>query len=221
MRPGKQLYAQFARIGKALASPGRLELLDLLAQGEKTVEELASQSGLGVKNASAHLRVLRQARLVEARRSAQWVHYRLAGEGVLRLGGALQAVAREQLAEVEQLSRLYFEGRDGLEPIGTAELRRRLKAGDVTVLDVRPASEYRSGHIPGALSVPARELKRRLAEIPRDRPVVAYCRGPYCVLAVDALEVLRRHGFEGRRYAGGLPGWRASGQRVAAGVASR
>jgi rhodanese-related sulfurtransferase len=126
-------------------------------------------------------------------------------------------VAREQLAEVEQLARLYFEGRDVLEPISPAELRKRMKKGDVTVVDVRPESEYRSGHIPGALSIPAGELKRRLAEIPRGRPVVAYCRGAYCVLAIDALEQLQRRGFEGRRLAGGLPEWRLSGQRVAVG----
>jgi len=215
--PKAGVYAQFARIGKALASPARLEILDLLAQGEKTVEEIAEQARLGLKNASAHLGVLRQARLVEGRKEAPWVYYRIAGESVLRLATALQGVAREQLAEVEQLARLYFEGRDVLEPISPAELRKRMKKGDVTVVDVRPESEYRWGHIPGALSIPAGELKRRLAEVPRDRPVVAYCRGPYCVLAIDALELLRRRGFEGRRLPGGLPEWRLSGQRVAVG----
>lgn len=217
--PKARVYAQFARIGKALASPARLEILDLLAQGEKTVEQLAEQAGLGVKNASAHLRVLRQARLVEARKAAPWVHYRLAGESVLSLSQALQGVAREQLAEVEQLARLYFEGRDGLEAIGAEELRKRMKKGEVTVLDVRPEAEYQSGHIPGALSVPAVELKRRLAEIPRGRPVVAYCRGPYCVMAIEAVTLLRRRGFEGRRLAGGLPEWRLSGQAVVVGDA--
>lgn len=216
--PKTRVYAEFARIGKALASPARLEILDLLAQGEKTVEQLAAEAWLGVKNASAHLRVLRQARLVESRKEPPWVCYRLAGASVLGLTLAVQGVARERLAEVQQLARLYFEGRDALEPIGPAELRKRMKKGEVTVLDVRPESEYRSGHIPGALSVPAGEVKRRLAEIPRDRPVVAYCRGPYCLFTIEALDMLRRHGYQVLRLPGGMPEWRLSRLPVAAGV---
>jgi rhodanese-related sulfurtransferase/DNA-binding transcriptional ArsR family regulator len=212
-----RIYDQFARIGKALASPARLEILDLLSQGEKTVEQLADQARLGVKNASAHLRVLRESRLVESRKESPHVIYRLADESVLRLVRELQSLARRRLAEVEQISRLYFEMPSELEPIDGDELLRRAEAGDVTVLDVRPRDEYRAGHIPGALSMPVEELERRLAEIPPDRPVVAYCRGPFCVFAVDAVNALRRHGYSAVRMEDGLPDWRLAGRPVASG----
>ena len=211
------LYAQFAHIGHAVASPKRIELLDLLAQGEKTVETLGEQSSTPLKNTSAHLRVLRQARLVETRREGTYVYYRLAGEDVFRFLRDLQTLARSRLAEVEQVASLYIDGRDELEPVTLDELRRRLHEGDVTVIDVRPEEEYRSGHIPGAVSVPIAELKRRLGEIPRKREVVAYCRGPYCVYSVEAVELLRKHGYRARRAGQGLPDWRASGLPVAAG----
>src|SRR5215207_3769554 len=171
------LYAQFARIGHAVSAPKRIELLDLLSQGEKTVEQLAAQSDTPVKNTSAHLRALRQARLVETRRAGAHVHYRLAGDDVFRFLRELQALARGRLAEVEQVATLYLDGRDELEAVTLAELRRRLRAGDVTVIDVRPDEEYRAGHIPGALSVPVAQLKRRLAEIPKKREVVAGASG--------------------------------------------
>jgi rhodanese-related sulfurtransferase/DNA-binding transcriptional ArsR family regulator len=211
------LYAQFARIGHAVASPKRLELLDLIAQGEKTVEQLAGQSATALKNTSAHLRVLRQARLVETRREGTWVFYRLADVDVLRFLRSLQALGRSRLAEVEQVASRYLDGRDELEPVSLEELRRRLREGNVTVIDVRPEDEYRAGHIPGALSIPVAQLGRRLEEIPRRREVVAYCRGPYCVYSVEAVELLRKRGYRARRIREGLPDWRARGLPVAAG----
>lgn len=209
-----RLYDQFARIGRALGSPARLEMMDLLAQGEKTVEQLAEQARLGIKNASAHLRALREARLVETRKESPYVFYRLADPAVVRLLRELQAIAEARLAEVEQISRLYFEDSEEMEPVGAEELLRRLEENAVTVLDVRPADEYRAGHIAGAISIPVEHLERRLAELPRDRPVVAYCRGPYCVYALDAVEVLRGHGYEAQRMEGGLPDWRLAGHPV-------
>lgn len=210
------LYAQFARIGHAVSSPKRLELLDLLSQGEKTVETLAEQSSMPLKNTSAHLRVLRQARLVDTRRDATYVHYRLASEDVFRFLRELQAVARSRLAEVEQVARLYIDDRDEMEPVSLDQLRRRMREGDVTVIDVRPEEEFRSGHIPGAFSIPVAQLKRRLSEIPKKREVVAYCRGPYCVYSVEAVGILRKHGYRARRADEGLPDWRARSLPVAA-----
>jgi rhodanese-related sulfurtransferase len=162
--------------------------------------------------------VLRQARLVETRREGTYVYYRLAGEDVSRFLRDLQTLARDRLAEVERVASLYVDGRDELEPITLAELRRRLRDGDVTVIDVRPEEEYRAGHIPGALSIPVAELKRRLGEIPKRREVVAYCRGPYCVYSVEAVEILRKHGYRARRADEGLPDWRASGLPVVTGA---
>lgn len=211
------LYGHFARIGHALASPRRVELLDLLAQGEKTVELLAEQAAMTVKNASAHLRVLREARLVETRREGTFVHYRLAGDDVVELLRSLQTVARDRLAEVEQITDLYLTRRDQLEPVTVRELRRLVREGLVTVLDARPREEYEAGHIPGALSVPVAELQRRLSEIPKDREVVAYCRGPYCVYSLEAVTLLREHGYQARRAEEGLPEWRTSGLPVATG----
>ena len=211
------LYAQFARIGHAVASPKRIELLDLLSQGERTVERLAEQSSTPLKNTSAHLRVLRQARLVETRRDGTYVYYRLAGEDVFRLLRGLQTLGRNRLAEVERVANLYIDGRDELEPVSLKELRRRMREGDVTVIDVRPEEEYRAAHIRGALSIPVAQLRRRLAEIPKNREVVAYCRGPYCVYSVEAVGILRKHGYRARRAEEGVPAWRASGMPVAAG----
>jgi rhodanese-related sulfurtransferase/DNA-binding transcriptional ArsR family regulator len=211
------LYSQFARVGHAVASPKRIEVLDLLSQGEKTVEQLAEQSAMPVKNTSAHLRVLRQARLVETRRQGTYVFYRLADDDVFRFLRELQALGRSRLAEVEQVASLYLDGRDELEPVTLGELRRRLRDGDVTVVDVRPEEEYRAGHIPGALSIPVAEMRRRLAEIPKRREVVAYCRGQYCVYSVEAVALLRKHGYRARRAREGLPDWRASGLPVVAG----
>ncbi len=212
------LYAQFARIGHALGSPRRIELLDLLAQGEKSVEVLAEQCAMTVKNASAHLRVLRHARLVETRRQGTFVHYRLAGDDVVELLRSLQAVARQRLAEVEQVMNLYLTKRDQLQPVTRQELRRLVRDDLVTVIDARPREEYEAGHIPGALSVPVAELKRRLAEIPKDREVIAYCRGPYCVYSLEAVTLLREHGYRARRSDEGLPDWRAKGLSVESGA---
>ncbi|HWO69985.1 MAG TPA: metalloregulator ArsR/SmtB family transcription factor, partial [Actinomycetota bacterium] len=189
------LYERFALLGRALASPRRIELLDLLCQGERTVEALAEAARMGVTNTSAHLQVLRRARLVETRREGVRVYYRIADEEVCRFFFALQDLARARLAEVEQVVRDYLEARDELEPVSRQTLLERLGRGDVTVLDVRPPEEFAAGHIPGARSVPLPELERRLDELPRDVEVVAYCRGPYCVLAPEALGILRAAGF--------------------------
>ena len=212
------LYAQFARIGHALASPKRIELLDLLGQGEKTVETLADQVATPIKNTSAHLRVLRQARLVETRRDGTYVYYRLADDDVFRLLKALESLGHSRLADVQHVVRLYLDGRDQLEPVTFKELRQLIRDGDVTILDVRPADEYEAGHIRGALSVPVPELKRRLREIPKNREVIAYCRGRYCVYSLEAVTVLRKHGYRARRAHEGLPDWRAAGLPVESGA---
>lgn len=214
-----RLYGAWAETAKALASPRRVELLDLLAQGERTVEALARETGLTINNTSSHLAVLKAARLVETRKEAQYVFHRLADDSVAGLLREVQVVARRRLHEVDYLARTYFEGRDTLEPVDAAELRRRLKAGEVTVIDVRPALEYEAGHIEGALSVPLGALDERARELPKDRPVVAYCRGPYCVMAVEAVERLRRRGYDARRFAEGVPEWRLAGFPVGAGAA--
>jgi rhodanese-related sulfurtransferase len=213
-----QLHEQFARIGKAFSSPRRLEILDLLAQGEKPVEAIAEQTALSIKNASAHLRELRSARLVETRREGTYVFYRLAGDRVFRVLRQIQGLARERLAEVDDVARLYIEHRDELEPCDAEELRRRMRAGEVTVVDVRPEDEYRSGHLEGAISIPVQELERRIAELPRTREVIAYCRGPYCVYAAESVETLRNAGYRVRRMAEGLPDWKARGFPVETGA---
>lgn len=210
------IYEQFARIGKAVSAPKRLELLDLLCQGPRTVEALAQQASLSVANTSQHLQILRAARLVEAEKKGLHVEYRLADEAVGSFFLALRGLAESRLAEVDQVARAYFEQHGGLEAVQSEELLRRVKSGEVTVLDVRPVEEYRAGHIPGALSVPVGELKTRLKDLPKDREVVAYCRGPYCVMAVEAVELLRKKGFEAHRMEQGVIEWRARGWRVEA-----
>lgn len=218
-RPFKDaLYEQFARIGHALASPKRIELLDLLGQGEKTVEALAEQVATPIKNTSAHLRVLRHARLVETRRDGTYVYYRLAHGDVFGLLRTLQAIGHQQLADVQQVVRMYMDGRDSLAPVTFEELRRLMRDDDVTLLDVRPADEYAKGHIPGAVSIPVSELKRRLREIPKRREVIAYCRGRYCVFSLEAVTMLRKNGYRARRTDEGLPDWRAAGLPVATGA---
>jgi rhodanese-related sulfurtransferase/DNA-binding transcriptional ArsR family regulator len=212
------LYAQFARIGHALASPKRIELLDLLGQGEKTVEALAEQVATPIKNTSAHLRVLRQAQLVETRRDGTYVYYRLADSDVHAVLRTLEALGHSRLADVQHVVRLYLDGKDQLEPVTLKELRRLMREDDVTVVDVRPSDEYEAGHIPGALSVPVSELKRRLREIPKSREVIAYCRGRYCVYSLEAVTLLRKHGYRARRAHEGLPDWRAAGHPVESGV---
>jgi rhodanese-related sulfurtransferase/DNA-binding transcriptional ArsR family regulator len=212
-----RLYETFARTARAAASPKRIELLELIAQGERTVEALAQAAGMGVKNASAHLQVLARSGLITGRRQGTNVFYRLAGEDVAAFVAAVRDLARSRLAEVDQVVRDYFLARDALEPVSRAELAERASRGQVVVLDVRPAEEFAAGHIPGALSVPLAGLDEALTRIPWCAEIIAYCRGPYCVLAPQAVERLRARGYRARRLAGGLPEWRLAGLPVAAG----
>jgi rhodanese-related sulfurtransferase len=209
------LFDEFARAAKALASGRRIELVDVLANGERAVEALAGEAGLSVANTSQHLQILRRAGLVAARREGTSVYYRLAGPEVFELWRALRALATSRLAEVERLATAYLGDRDELEPVTRQELARRLRNGDrLVVLDVRPAAEHAAGHLPGAVSIPVGELRRRLAELPGDREIVAYCRGPYCAFAHEAVAVLREAGLSARRLEDGLPEWRAAGLAV-------
>jgi rhodanese-related sulfurtransferase len=209
------LFDEFARAAKALASGRRIELLDVLANGERTVDALAGAVGLSVANTSQHLQILRQAGLVSSRREGTSVHYRLAGPEVFELWRTLRTLAASRLAEVERLAVAYLGGRDELEPVTRQELTRRLQDGDdLVVLDVRLAAEYAAGHLPGAVSIPVGELRRRLAELPGDREIVAYCRGPYCAFAHEAVALLRQEGFSARRLEDGLPEWQAAGLAV-------
>ena len=205
------IYEQFARIGKAASSPRRLELLDLLCQGEKTVESLAKETGLTIANASQHLQVLRAARLVDAEREGYYVKYRLADQMVCQFFHAMRVLAENRLAEVEMIKRRFLKNKEGMEPVDRNVLLQRVREGAVTMLDVRPEDEYRAGHIPGALSVPLDQLEKLLSELPREQEIVAYCRGPYCVLAVEAVEMLRKFGFKAIRLEGGIQDWRAMG----------
>jgi rhodanese-related sulfurtransferase len=209
------LYEQFARIGKTVASPKRIELLDLLCQGERSVDALAAAANMSVKNTSAQLKEFRGARLVETRKQGTRVYYRLADEAVCTLIFALRDLARARLTEVDQIARDYFEARDGLEPVRRDELLRRVQSGGAVILDVRPAEEHAAGHIPGAISVPLPELENRLAELPDGAEIVAYCRGPYCVLAPEAIGRLRANGFAARRLEDGFPEWKLAGLPVA------
>ena len=209
--PKQLLLEQFARVAKALASPQRLDLIEALAQGERRVDELARATNLPVANTSHHLQVLRDGGLVHSRRDGVQVFYRLSDEArILRVVGDIQHIAEEQLAEVERIVRESFESRDQLTPVRHEELLRLARAGEVTVIDVRPPEEYAAGHIKGAVNVPLNELGKRLAELPRDREVVAYCRGPYCMLAFEAVETLRHEGYHVRRLEDGYPQWRAA-----------
>jgi rhodanese-related sulfurtransferase len=209
------LFDEFARAAKALASGRRIELLDVLANGERTVEALAGEVGLTVANTSQHLQILRQAGLVSSRREGTSVHYRLAAPEVFELWRTLRTLAASRLAEVERLAAAYLGSRDELQPVTREELARRLQNGDnLVVLDVRPAAEHAAGHLPGAVSIPVAELRRRLAELPADREVVAYCRGPYCAFAHEAVGLLRDEGFAARRLEDGLPEWQAAGLAV-------
>jgi rhodanese-related sulfurtransferase len=208
------LYAEFAVLGKALANPHRLEILDLLGQGERSVEQLAREAAISLANASAHLQVLRQARLVEAEKRGLNVVYRLAAPEVFQLWRTLRDVGSMRLAEIDRLVESYLAGREELEAVGKEELLRLMADEAVTVIDVRPEVEYEQGHITAARSVPVENLKRRLAELPRELEVVAYCRGPYCVYSDEAVWLLRRYGFSARRLEEGFPEWRAAGYPV-------
>lgn len=204
------VFDQFARIGKALASPKRLELIDILCQGPRTVEVLAGHASLSLANASQHLHVLRAARLIEAEKRGLYVTYQLA-DGVEGLYLSVRHLAESRLAEVNATTRAFLEDRGAMDPVSSADLLQRALSGEVTVLDVRPPEEYRAGHLPNARSIPLAELRSRLGELPRDREVVAYCRGPYCVLAIEAVRVLRAEGFHAVRLETGPPDWRALG----------
>lgn len=208
------VYAQFARIGKAISAPRRIELLELLCQGPRTVEALADQAALSVANASQHLKILLAARLVEAQKQGLFVEYRLADEGVLRFVHAMRALAENRFAEVRAITEAYFKTRGSLKRVRGEELMQRVRKGEVTIIDVRPTQEYRAGHIPGARSVPVSELKRHLADLPKNREVVAYCRGPQCVMAIEAVELLRKRGFRAHRMEQGVMDWRARGWRL-------
>ncbi len=208
------LYEQFARIGKAVANPRRIELLDLLCQGPRTVDVLSSQIGQSLANTSHHLQVLYGAGLLESEKEGTYVTYRIAGDDVCSLLDAVNGVAESRLAEVERVTRLFFAERDAMEPLDTETLVERMRSGSVTLLDVRPAEEYQAGHLPGAVSVPLDELERRIDELPAGDEIVAYCRGPYCVLAVEAVERLRARGFDAIRLEDGVRDWRAHGHEL-------
>jgi rhodanese-related sulfurtransferase len=210
----EQLYQQLGVLGRAFSSPKRLELLDVLCQGPRAVEELARESGLTLPNVSQHLKVLKQARLVKSRKEGLHVYYSVADPLVSSFWSGFRTLALNRLAEIREVIRLHVDERDGLEPIKHRELRQRMKKGDVVLLDVRPETEYQAGRIPGAQSIPLNELRKRLNEIPHDAEVVAYCRGPYCVMALQAVELLRKHGYQARRFEDGLPEWQARGLRV-------
>ena len=210
----RALCAHFAGVARALAHGHRLELLEHVAQGERSVEDLAQRVGLSIGNASQHLQHLRRAGLVTARRDGKYILYGLSDDQVVTVVSALRRVAERNLADVARVLSGYFHERDSFEPVSREELLERQRDGLVTVLDVRPADEFRAGHVPGAVNVPLPELERRLAEIPQDREVVAYCRGPYCVLSFEAVAKLRARGFRIRRLEEGFPEWRAAGLPV-------
>ncbi len=205
------IYEQFARVGKAVSSPRRLELLDLLCQGPQSVEVLAKESNLSVANASQHLQVLRGARLVEADKEGLYVIYRLADQNVCEFLRSMRLLAESRLAEVEQIKRRFLDGREGMMPVDREKLLKLVCEDAVTVLDVRPSVEYNAGHIAGALSIPLKELQQRLSDLPRNQDIVAYCRGPYCVLSVMAVEMLRAQGFKAVRLEEGIQDFRALG----------
>jgi rhodanese-related sulfurtransferase/DNA-binding transcriptional ArsR family regulator len=212
--PKQALFAQFAAVAKAVAHPHRLALLEQLAQGERSVEVLADRTRVSIANASQHLQRMQRAGLLAVRREGKFVFYRLVDDAVLDLLASARRIAERSLAEVQRVVHSYFRNRDCLEPVSRAELMNRLKAGIVTVLDVRPEDEFALGHLPGAINIPLRELERRLADLDLDQEIVAYCRGPYCVLSYEAVALLRARGFTVRRLEDGLPEWRAAGLPV-------
>lgn len=212
--PKRRILAHFAAVARALGHERRLELLEVLAQGERSVEALAARAAQRFANTSQHLQQLRRAGLVETRREGKHIVYRLKDDAVLGLMTALRHVAERNLAEVQQIVAVYFSARDSLDAISRHDLRRRLAEGDVIVLDVRPEDEFAAGHLPGAINVPVGSLDRAMASLPRDKEIVAYCRGPYCVLSFDAIEALRVRGFRARRLEDGFPEWKAAGLDV-------
>ncbi|MCB1466505.1 MAG: metalloregulator ArsR/SmtB family transcription factor [Rhizobiaceae bacterium] len=212
--PKQALYTEFAAVARALGSQHRLEILEHLAQGERGVEALAERVGLSIANASQHLQQLRRAGLVASRRDGKFVLYRLADEAVLSVMAMLSGIAERNLAEVDRIRRSYFDERDNMEPVSREELLQRTRDDLVTVLDVRPIDEFAVGHVPGAINIPLGELEARLAELDPTHEIVAYCRGPWCVLSFEAVAALRIRGFRVRRLEDGLPEWRAAGLPV-------
>jgi ArsR family transcriptional regulator len=216
--PKLALFEQFAEVAKTLGSAHRLDLLEHVAQGERSVETLAQPTGLSIANASQHLQQLRRVGLVAARRDGKFIYYRLADSAVLDLVAALHRIAERNIADVEQILRSYFRDRDSLEPVSRKELQQRLRKRAVTVLDVRPEDEFALGHVPGALNIPLGALKKRISELDPSVEIVAYCRGPYCVLSFEAVALLRERGFNVRRLEDGIPEWRAAGLPVETGA---
>jgi rhodanese-related sulfurtransferase/DNA-binding transcriptional ArsR family regulator len=219
VNPKLALFAQFAAVAKALAHTHRLHLLEQLAQGERSVEILANRTGVSIANASQHLQHMLRAGLVANRRDGKFVYYRLVDDAVIDLLTALRKIAEQNVAEVERVVRTYFEDRDSLEPVSRKELLDRSRAGAVTILDVRPEDEFALGHVPGAINIPLRALESRLSELDPSKEIVAYCRGPYCVLSYEAVAALRKRGFKALRLEDGLPEWRAAGLTVVTGSA--
>jgi rhodanese-related sulfurtransferase/biotin operon repressor len=212
--PKRDVFANLARVGTALSSPIRIEFLELLAQAERSVEQLATLTGTSVANTSQHLQKLRQAGLIVGRKQGLYVFYRLAGDEVVGMLSAMSRVGEACVAEVERIVRLYFAGKDELEPVPANELLERARKGLVTVLDVRPPEEFAAGHVPGAINIPVHELEKRLKDLPKRREVIAYCRGPYCLMSYDAVQLLRQKGLKARRLEAGLPEWRVAGLPV-------
>jgi rhodanese-related sulfurtransferase/DNA-binding transcriptional ArsR family regulator len=212
--PKREVFEQLARIGSALSSGVRLELLELLAQGERSVDQLSTLTGTTVANASQHLQKLKQAGLIVARKQGQFVFYRIAGDEVIGMLSALSKVGEAHVAEIERIVRMYFFSKDDFEPIPPAELLDRARRGLVTVLDVRPPEEFASGHVPGALNIPVEQLARKLRELPKGKEVIAYCRGPFCLMSFEAVQLLRKKGIKARRLQDGMPEWRTAGLPV-------
>lgn len=209
--PRLALLEQLAVVARAIGNPHRLYLLDVLAQGERTVEDLAKAAGLSIANASQHLQIMARAGLIRRRKTGSFVHYALSNDNVMRLVAALRSTAEANIAEVDRLIQAYYTAKDSLEPVTRPELWQRVKEGNVVVLDVRAFEEFMAGHIPSAVNIPIAELQRRLAELPRENLIVAYCRGPYCLYSFEAVELLRKEGFKVQRLEEGLPEWRMAG----------
>src|SRR3954470_10465571 len=216
--PKREVFANLARVGTALSSPTRIEFLELLAQAERSVEQLARLTGATVANTSQHLQKLRQAGLIVGRKEGLYVFYRLAGDEVVQMLSAMSRVGEAYVAEVEQIVRLYFARKDELEPVPAKEVLERARKGLVTILDVRPPEEFAAGHLPGAVNIPVHELDKRMKELPKGREVIAYCRGPYCLMSFEAVEKLRKKGLSARRLENGMPEWRARGLPVSRGL---
>ena len=212
--PKRDVFVRLARIGTALSSPVRLELLELLAQGERSVDELSTLTGTAVANTSQHLRKLREAGLVLGRKQGQFVFHRLAGDKVVGLLCALADIGEAHDAEIERIVRLYYFSRDDFEPVRARELLERARKGLVTVLDLRPPEEFAAGHVPGALNIPIEQLQKRMRELPKRKEIVAYCRGPFCLMSYEAVQLLRKKGLKARRLENGMPEWRVAGLPV-------